>query len=47
MVVAKKFVLAQRLQGAPKVSDYKIVEETLPALKDGGNAHCFFTDLKF
>lgn len=32
---ARKFVLKQRLQGAPKLTDFSIVEETLPALQDG------------
>ncbi|KAK7602876.1 hypothetical protein V9T40_006850 [Parthenolecanium corni] len=31
----KKFVLVQHFGGLPKPSDFKIVEETLPALKNG------------
>ena len=33
--VARKFVLANRIQGKPKVTDFKIVEESLPATQDG------------
>ena len=32
---ARKIVITQRFQGAPKLSDFKIVEETLPPLQDG------------
>lgn len=36
MVQAKKFVYAKRFDGLPKISDFKLESETLPALKDGG-----------
>ncbi|ODM99748.1 Prostaglandin reductase 1 [Orchesella cincta] len=32
---ARKIVITQHFQGAPKLSDFKLVEETLPALQDG------------
>lgn len=36
MVKAKKWIIAKAFQGEPKVTDFKLVEEELPALKDGG-----------
>lgn len=36
MVKAKKWILAHHFDGTPKDSDMKLVEETLPELKDGG-----------
>lgn len=36
-MLAKKFVIAKRFEGLPKLNDFKLVEETLPTeLKDGG-----------
>lgn len=35
MVKAQKYILVKRFQGVPKPSDLRIVEEELPALKDG------------
>lgn len=35
MVTARKYILVKRFQGAPKSTDLQIVEEELPALKDG------------
>jgi prostaglandin reductase 1 len=35
MVQAKKFIYASAFKGEPKLSDFKLVEEELPALKDG------------
>jgi hypothetical protein len=32
----KKYVLTKYFDGEPKLSDFKIVEEDLPDLKDGG-----------
>lgn len=47
---AQKYVLTKYFQGEPKKSDFKIVEEAIPELKDGGeteiiilNASCFRT----
>lgn len=37
MVTSKKFILAKQFDGPPKLSDLQLVEEELPALKDGGN----------
>lgn len=37
MVQAKKFIYAKRFDGLPKLSDFKLEEEALPELKDGGN----------
>lgn len=36
MVKAKKFVYATAFQGEPKVTDFQLVEEDLPDLKDNG-----------
>lgn len=38
-IKAQKYVLTKYFQGEPKKSDFKIVEETLPELKDGGNVN--------
>ena len=35
-VTAKRWVLKNAFVGYPKRDDFEIVEETLPALKDGG-----------
>lgn len=36
-MLARKFVLVKPFEGLPKLTDFKIVEETLPAeLQDGG-----------
>lgn len=35
-VKAQKYVLSKYFQGEPKKTDFKIVEEELPALKEGG-----------
>lgn len=34
-VRAKKFIYASAFKGEPKLSDFQLVEEDLPALKDG------------
>lgn len=43
-MLARKFVLAKPFEGFPKLTDFQIVEETLPAeLQDGGiciHLHC-------
>lgn len=36
MVKAKTWVVAKLFEGEPKLSDFKLVEEELPALKEGG-----------
>lgn len=36
VAVAKKFVYIRRFVGEPKPSDFRLEEETLPPLKDGG-----------
>lgn len=36
MVTSKKFVLVKHFDGAPKVTDLKLIEEELPSIKDGG-----------
>jgi hypothetical protein len=37
-MLARKFVLKRAFDGFPKISDFELVEEKLPAeLKDGGN----------
>ncbi|XP_065215135.1 prostaglandin reductase 1-like isoform X2 [Planococcus citri] len=35
MVSTKKFIMVKHFDGLPKLSDFSIVEETLPSLKDG------------
>lgn len=45
MVIAKKYVLAKYFKGEPKRSDLPIVEEELPALKDGG-MYCNLLNMK-
>jgi hypothetical protein len=37
VVVAKKFVYIRRFDGEPKPTDFRLEEETLTDLKDGGN----------
>jgi hypothetical protein len=37
MIKAKKFVLAKHFDGAPKTTNFKLVEELLPELKENGN----------
>lgn len=39
MVVAKKYILIKNFQGEPKSTDFKIVEEKLGPIKDGGALH--------
>lgn len=36
MVQAKKFIYVKRFEGLPKVTDFRLEEETLPNLDDGG-----------
>lgn len=36
MVKSKKFIYAKRFDGEPKISDFELIEEELPALQDGG-----------
>lgn len=37
-MLARKFVLVKPFEGLPKLTDFQIVEETIPAeLQDGGN----------
>lgn len=36
MVKAKKIIFAKRFDGLPKVTDFRLEEETLPELKNGG-----------
>lgn len=36
MVKTKKFIYAKAFVGEPKESDFQLVEQELPALKDGG-----------
>lgn len=36
MVLAKKFLYVKRFFGEPKDSDFELVEEELPGIKDGG-----------
>lgn len=43
MVQAKKFIYTKRFDGLPKLTDFRLEEETLPALSDGGKFHIFVT----
>lgn len=36
MVIAKTLIYAKRFEGMPKVTDFRLEEETLPELSDGG-----------
>lgn len=45
MVKTKKFIYAKVFDGEPKETDFKLVEEELPALKDGGNINLEYTVL--
>jgi hypothetical protein len=36
MVKTKKFIFARRFVGEPKEDDFRVVEEELPPLKEGG-----------
>lgn len=38
-VTAKKYVFAERFVGEPKLSDFKLVEEELPPLKENGKIY--------
>lgn len=40
MVKTKKFIYAKAFEGEPKETDFKLVEEELPPLQDGGNFLC-------
>ena len=43
---AKKVTLAKRFEGAPKLSDFKIIEEDLPEeLQNGGRSKYYAHDL--
>lgn len=46
MVRAKKFIFAKRFKGLPKVTDFRLEEETLPALKNGGLFSYFLIGFK-
>lgn len=37
MVMAKKIIYVSRFHGEPKLDNFQLEEEELPALKDGGN----------
>ena len=39
MVSTKKFIMVKHFDGLPKLSDFSIIEETLPSLNDGGNLY--------
>ena len=38
MIKAKKFILTKHFDGAPKVTNFKLVEELLPELKENGKS---------
>lgn len=37
MVQARKFIFAKRFDGLPKLTDFRLEEEPLPELQDGGD----------
>lgn len=43
---ARKFVYTEKFQGLPKLSDFRLEEESLPELKDGGK-RCFSFVINF
>lgn len=47
MVKSKNFLIVKDFEGEPKESDFKLVEEVLPPLKDGGKRkiNSFFMSL--
>lgn len=36
VVKAKKFLYVKQFDGEPKITDFELVEEVLPDIKDGG-----------
>lgn len=42
MTEAKKIIYAKRFDGLPKLGDFKLEKEILPALNDGGSS--LYTD---
>jgi prostaglandin reductase 1 len=42
MVKSKTWIMAKSFEGEPKLEDFKLVEEELPTLKDGGILSNFF-----
>jgi len=36
MVKARKWIIAKAFAGEPKITDFKVIEEDLPTLKNGG-----------
>jgi hypothetical protein len=47
MVNAKKWIISKAFQGEPKVTDFKLVVEELPPLKDGGDILFSLQDVHF
>lgn len=45
MVTTKKYIMVKHFDGLPKLSDFEIVEEVLPSLKDGGKHNIFLCHL--
>lgn len=43
MVLAKKYIVLNPFVGEPKTSDFQIVEEQLPSLKENGKSLTFFS----
>lgn len=37
MIIAKKFILAKSFSGAPTEDNFKLIEEQIGELKNGGN----------
>lgn len=42
MIIAKKFILKNSFSGAPTEDNFKLIEEPIGELKNGGNSNCFF-----
>lgn len=41
MVKTRYFLITNRFEGEPKETDFKLIEEELPDLKDGGKTFVF------
>lgn len=43
MVKAKKLIFAKHFEGTPKTTDFRLEEEILPELNDGGSIFLIFS----
>lgn len=47
MVQAKKFIYEKRFDGLPKLTDFRLAEENLPAVGDGGDLFIYLFNCVF